>query len=217
MSRATTYQVKLGKIVVGGVRNIDSYYVVLRSDKLQAKYISRAMRIDEDNEDEITPEVDIRPTLLELWNYDKMRLVDKFKLDFKAQHRFTWTVFEDNLELAVERSNEWEEEIMHRKRSEEIAQAEEAEAREASNMGSGKGSNRMLPPPQRSEAASSKIASNTPSKAIKSSQHSQQSKRETGSLMLPPPSSKRFSDSIAKPSSKPDSEIKIESIAMVEY
>jgi hypothetical protein len=59
------------------------------------------MRIDEDNEDELTPEVDIKPTLLELWNYDKMRLVDRFKLDFKLQARFTWSVYEDNLELAV--------------------------------------------------------------------------------------------------------------------
>jgi hypothetical protein len=31
MSRASTYQVKLGKIVCGGVRNIDSYYIVLRN------------------------------------------------------------------------------------------------------------------------------------------------------------------------------------------
>lgn len=107
--------------------------------------------------------------MLELWNYDKMKLVDKFKLDFKLQARFTWTLYQDNLELAVERSNEWEEEIRNRKREEE-----EAEADAASNKGSNRGS---VPPPQRSEAASSKIASNTPSKMIKTSQHSQQSKR----------------------------------------
>lgn len=105
MSRSSTYQVKLRKIVCGGVRNIDSYYAVMRSDKQPIRYISRAMRIDEDNEDEFTPEVDIRPTTLELWNYDKMRLVDTFKLDFKTEPSFTWNVFQDNLEVTVQRSN----------------------------------------------------------------------------------------------------------------
>jgi hypothetical protein len=166
MNRVSTYQIKLAKIVCGGHRNIDSYYVVLRDEKQHMKYISRAMRNDEDNEDEVTGEVEIKPNLLELWNYDKMKLVDRFKIDFKTQARFTWSIYQDNLEISVERSNEWEQEIRNRQRGEE-AEAEAASGRQGTALS---------PAPQRSEAASSKIASNTPSKVIKASQHSYQSK-----------------------------------------
>lgn len=106
---------------------------------------------------------------------------------------------------------------------------EEAEADGSSNKGSHLGS----VPPQRSEAASSKIASNTPSKlasntpskaasntpskVIKTSQHSQQSKRPEGGLMVQalPPNPKKIADSVAKVQLKSDSEIKVESTSLV--
>lgn len=124
--------------------------------------------------------------------------------------------------------------MKNRKRGEE-----EAEADAFSNKGSHLGS----VPPQRSEAASSKIASNTPSKlasntpskvasntpsklasntpskVIKTSQHSHQSKIPEGGSMVQflPPNPKKISDSVAKVPSKSDSEIKVESISLVEY
>ncbi len=115
---------------------------------------------------------------------------------------------------------------------------EEGEADAASNRGSNLGSI----PPQRSEAASSKVASNTPSKLIsntpskvasntpskapsntaskvvQTSQHSQQSKREGGSLVQAlPPAPKKISDSITKLPLKTGSEIQVESISLIEY
>lgn len=108
MNRTSTFEVRLSKVVCGGNRNINAYYIVLKADKPAAKLISRAMRIDEDNEDELGGEVEVKPSLLELWNYDKMKLVDRYKVDFKSNPRFTATIFEENLELTVERRNEWE-------------------------------------------------------------------------------------------------------------
>jgi hypothetical protein len=34
---------------MGGPRNIDTYYLVLKADRQPVKYISKAMRNDEDN------------------------------------------------------------------------------------------------------------------------------------------------------------------------
>lgn len=53
MNRNSVYEIKLGKLICGGNRNINSYYVLLRNDKLPVKLISKAMRIDEDNQDEL--------------------------------------------------------------------------------------------------------------------------------------------------------------------
>lgn len=46
MNRVSTYHIKLGKIVCGGHRNINSYYIVVKNEKQPIKYISKAMRID---------------------------------------------------------------------------------------------------------------------------------------------------------------------------
>lgn len=46
MSRISSYHISISKIVVGGVRNIDSYYIVLRSEKPVGRLISHAMRLD---------------------------------------------------------------------------------------------------------------------------------------------------------------------------
>jgi len=42
-------------------------------------------------------EAEIKPALIELWNYDKMKLVDRFNIDFKLQGKFTWSIYQDNL------------------------------------------------------------------------------------------------------------------------
>lgn len=55
-----SYSVRLSKIVSGGVRNIDSYYVVLR-DAQNQKCISKAMRNDEENYDELAPQAEFHP------------------------------------------------------------------------------------------------------------------------------------------------------------
>ena len=57
MNRISSYHIGISKIVVGGVRNIDSYYVVLRSEKPVGRLISHAMRLDEDNSDDLQAEV----------------------------------------------------------------------------------------------------------------------------------------------------------------
>jgi hypothetical protein len=202
MNRISYYEVKLGKIVCGGNRNISSYYVVLKDEKQPVKYISKAMRLDEDNEDTVTGEVEIKPTLLEVWNYDKMKLVGRYKIDFKQQSRFTWTIFEDNMELSVERRNEWEEEMKKRKEGEE---AESSSVRESG------------PVPQKSEAASSKIASNSPSKLIKTSSQQPKKLESASQIQMLPPNPKRINDSVAKVTPKSESEIKVEVISIVEY
>lgn len=74
MIKGGNYSVRLSKIVSGGLRNIDSYYLVLR-DVHNLKCISKAMRNDEDNQDEILPPADFQPVQLEVYNYDKMTQV----------------------------------------------------------------------------------------------------------------------------------------------
>lgn len=180
MNRNSVYEVRLGKVICGGNRNINSYYLLLRNDKLPAKLISKAMRIDEDNQDELCSEVEIKPNTVEIWNYDKMRLVDRYKIDFKVQAKFTWTIYEENMEVSVERFNEWEEEMKRRKEGEEL---EPSSMRESERT------------QQRSEATSSKIASSSPSKAVKTPS---QKKSEPVSQLLPPPNPRRINDSIAK-------------------
>jgi hypothetical protein len=59
-----SYKVKLGKAVCGGPPNLDSYYVVLANADRSLKWISRTMRSDEDNDDELTGEAQLQPTLL---------------------------------------------------------------------------------------------------------------------------------------------------------
>lgn len=54
MNRVSSYNIKLCKVVSGGHRNIDSYYLVIRNDRQPIKLISKAMRIDEDNEDYVS-------------------------------------------------------------------------------------------------------------------------------------------------------------------
>jgi hypothetical protein len=68
----STYALKLSKVVSGGLRHIDSYYLVL-IDSHELKIISKAMRNDEDNDDTIVHE--IQPCMIEIWNYDKMTLL----------------------------------------------------------------------------------------------------------------------------------------------
>lgn len=49
MANKAVYSAKLFKIVTGGgARNIDSYYIILRSSN-NIKWISKTMRNDEDN------------------------------------------------------------------------------------------------------------------------------------------------------------------------
>jgi hypothetical protein len=57
MGKGGSYSVRLSKIVSGGLRNIDSYYLLLR-DAHNLKFISKSMRNDEDNQDELLPPVD---------------------------------------------------------------------------------------------------------------------------------------------------------------
>lgn len=51
--------------------------------------------------------MEIKPNTFEIWNYDKMRLVDRYRIDFKVQGKYTWTIYEENMEVTVERFNEW--------------------------------------------------------------------------------------------------------------
>lgn len=53
------------------------------------------MRNDEDNDDTITH--DIQPCLIEIWNYDKMTLLERFKVDFKIQTKYQWNFYQDNV------------------------------------------------------------------------------------------------------------------------
>ena len=57
MNRLSYYKVNLGKIVGAGHRNIDTYYFVLLNPRTPHKLISKSMRIDEDNHDEVQGEV----------------------------------------------------------------------------------------------------------------------------------------------------------------
>ena len=69
------------------------------------------MRVDEDNSDELQGEVEVKPTVVELWNYDKMKKVESYETDFKAQREYKWTVFSENMEIVIQRCNEWEDEM----------------------------------------------------------------------------------------------------------
>jgi len=97
MNRNSTYHVRLGKVVASGHRNIDAYYIVLRDNKQPTQYISKTMRIDEDNSDELRGELEIRPSSVEIWNYDKMKLVGSYSVDFKTKPVFTCYAYEDNM------------------------------------------------------------------------------------------------------------------------
>lgn len=108
MNRISVYQYRFSKIVSVGQRNIDAYYIVLKAEKTPIKLISKAMRIEEGIQDSLTSEVEIKPNKLEIWNYDKMKLVEVFPIDFKTQPTYVITVHQDNLELTIERENAWE-------------------------------------------------------------------------------------------------------------
>ena len=47
-----------------------------------------------------------------------MRIVDKFKIDFKVQASFNWLIYAENIDLSIKRNNPWEEEIKNRKKEE---------------------------------------------------------------------------------------------------
>jgi hypothetical protein len=47
-----------------------------------------------------------------------MRIVDKFKIDFKVQATFNWLIYAENIDLSIKRSNPWEEEIKNRQKEE---------------------------------------------------------------------------------------------------
>jgi len=89
MNRNSIYHVRLGKVIESGYRNIDTYYIVIRDNKQATQYISKTMRIDEDNSDELRREVEIRPLSVEIWNYDKMKLVNNYNVDFTTKPIFT--------------------------------------------------------------------------------------------------------------------------------
>jgi hypothetical protein len=67
------------------------------------------MCVDEDTSDELRGEVEIRPSCVEIWNYDKMKLAASYSADFPINPLFTCTVYEDNMEIRIERRNPWEE------------------------------------------------------------------------------------------------------------
>lgn len=75
LNKTSGYQIKLNKAIVGGVRNFDCYYIVIREEGNPTKYISKAMRNDEDNEDYVKGEIQIKPTSVQLWNYEKMKIM----------------------------------------------------------------------------------------------------------------------------------------------
>ncbi len=101
MTQGGNYTFTLSKIVAGGPRNIDSYYLLLRDQKTTVK-LSRPIRIEQDTQDVIETVVNFRPTQLELWNFDKMLLVHKSTVDFKVQTVYKSSVYEDNLNFSIE-------------------------------------------------------------------------------------------------------------------
>ena len=100
MNKKTNYHVHLSKIVSGGLRNIDCYYLVLK-DSNGKKWISKNMRNDQDNDDVMAGEGSLEPVMMELWNYDKMALVEKYQVDFKVVPLFETKLFQDNIEITI--------------------------------------------------------------------------------------------------------------------
>ena len=64
MNKNHNYHIELSKLVTGGVRNIDSYYIILTDSSRSVKWISKSMRNDEDNDDTIVGDGSIIPTYL---------------------------------------------------------------------------------------------------------------------------------------------------------
>ena len=47
MSKVSAYHIKLAKILSTGHKNIDAFYLLLKSDRSPYKIVSKPMRIDE--------------------------------------------------------------------------------------------------------------------------------------------------------------------------
>ena len=45
----------------------------------------------------------MQPAFIQFWNYDKMVLMDTYKVDFKVQTKYVWQIYQDNLQLTVEK------------------------------------------------------------------------------------------------------------------
>jgi hypothetical protein len=79
-------------------------YVVLISDKEGHRIFSQPILIDSDRESEIYSTNDIDYNRVELWNYDKMKMVDEQKTAFSMCEQFTFSCKVEEITYTVTKS-----------------------------------------------------------------------------------------------------------------
>ena len=71
------YQVKIEPLPYKNLRkNISAYYLLLKSDKAPNKIFSKPLLIDSEREDDIASTNEFVFDRIQLWNYNKMKLVE---------------------------------------------------------------------------------------------------------------------------------------------
>ena len=70
--------------------------------------------------DELRGEAEIRPQSVKIWNYDKIKLVSNYSVDFRVKPVFAFYAYQDNMQARIEQKNPLEEEIKSNKDGENL-------------------------------------------------------------------------------------------------